>query len=93
MRQWNKNNRNDILIDSRTEQELLDRIEEPSESYVPEWKFDRKNPDIGSVISLIYARQMMDNIDKYNGTLEQFQIGFLNMLGVPCGRRYRPVRW
>lgn len=82
MRQWNKNNRNDILIDSRTEQELLDRIEELSESYVPEWKFDRKNPDIGSVISLIYARQMMDNIDKYNGTLEQFQIGFLNMLGV-----------
>ena len=28
MRQWNKNNRNDILIDSRTEQELLDRIVE-----------------------------------------------------------------
>lgn len=82
MRQWNKNNYNTITIDSRTEQDILQEIKRLSESYVPEWKFDTENPDIGSVISMIYARQMMDNVDKYNDTLEQFRVEFVNMLGV-----------
>ena len=67
MRQWNKNNYNTITIDSRTEQDILQEIKQLAESYVPEWKFDTENPDIGSVISMIYARQMMDNVDKYSG--------------------------
>ena len=74
MRQWNKNNYNTITIDSRTEQDILQEIKRLSESYVPEWKFDTENPDIGSVISMIYARQMMDNVDKYNDALEQFRV-------------------
>ncbi len=82
MRQWNKNNYNTITIDSRTEQDILQEIKRLSESYVPEWKFDTENPDIGSVISMIYARQMMDNVDKYNDALEQFRVEFVNMLGV-----------
>lgn len=82
MRQWNKSNYNTITIDSRTEQDILQEIQKLSEAYVPEWKFDKENPDIGSVISMIYARQMMDNVDKYNDILEQFQVEFVNMLGV-----------
>lgn len=82
MRQWNKNKYNTTTIDSRTEQEILQEIKELSESYVPEWKFDTQNPDIGSVIGMIYARQMMDNVDKYNDALEQFRVEFVNMLGV-----------
>ena len=60
----------------------MQEIKQLSESYVPEWKFDTENPDIGSVISMIYARQMMDNVDKYNDALEQFRVEFVNMLGV-----------
>lgn len=82
MRQWNKKNYNTITIDSRTEQDILQKIKELSESYVPDWKFDTENPDVGSVISMIYARQMMDNVDKYNDILEQFQVEFVNMLSV-----------
>lgn len=82
MRQWNKKNYNTITIDSRTEQDILQEIKELSESYVPDWKFDTENPDVGSVISMLYARQMMDNVDKYNDILEQFQVEFVNMLSV-----------
>lgn len=82
MRQWNKKNYNTITIDSRTEQDILQEIKELSESYVPDWKFDAENPDVGSVISMLYARQMMDNVDKYNDILEQFQVEFVNMLSV-----------
>ena len=39
-------------------EDIENRIEELRKSYTPEWKFDRDNPDAGSVIAQIYAREM-----------------------------------
>lgn len=82
MRQWNRTKLNNYAIDSRTEADILKEIQELAESYVPEWKFDKNNPDIGSVIGIMFARHMMDNLDKYNDILEQYHIDFANMIGV-----------
>ena len=35
--------------------DIENRIEELRKSYAPEWKFDRDNPDAGSVIAQIFA--------------------------------------
>lgn len=82
MKRWTNTKFNNFKIDPRTKEDIKDRIRELSGSYVPEWKFDDKNPDIGSVIGILYANQMMDNIDKYNGILERYHIDFANMLGL-----------
>ena len=43
--------------DPRSAEEIRRQIRELAVSYVPEWKFSEENPDIGSIIGLIYARQ------------------------------------
>lgn len=67
-------------IDSRTEKDIEDRIEELAKSYVPEWNYDRKDPDIGSAIARIFALQMKENIDLENSMIEKYHARFINML-------------
>ena len=38
-------------------EEIENRIEKLRQSYAPEWKFDRNNPDAGSVIAQIFGRE------------------------------------
>ena len=78
----NRKNWNESKIDYRSAKEIEDRIEELAISYVPEWHFDRENPDIGSVISKIFAYQMEGNIERYNQVLERYHTEFVNMLGI-----------
>lgn len=78
----NQKNWNEWKIDKRSETDIEDRIEELAGSYVPEWHFDRENPDIGSVIGKIFARQMAGNIGRYNQVLDKYHTEFVNMLGI-----------
>ena len=43
-------------------EDIENRIEELANSYVPEWKFDRTDPDVGSVIAQVFAKQTEENI-------------------------------
>lgn len=78
----NQKNWNELKIDKRSREDIEDRIEELASSYVPEWHFDRENPDIGSVIAKIFAAQMAGNIKRYNQVLERYHTEFVNMLGI-----------
>ena len=83
-------NWNEWKIDKRSREDLENRIEELASSYVPEWHFDRENPDIGSVIAKIFADQMAGNLQRYNQVLEKYHTEFVNMLGIsllPPNRR------
>lgn len=73
---------NKYLIDSRTAKELQGEIAALAASYTPEWSFDIKNPDVGSVIGLIFANQMGENIKKLNLALEKYHTEFVNMLNL-----------
>lgn len=72
----------DYKIDSRNVENIHDKIEALAKSYTPQWKFDVANPDMGSVIALVFANQMMDNVKRYNTLLERFHAEFANMLGI-----------
>lgn len=78
LKKWNERE-----IDKRTGKEIEDRIEELAASYVPEWQFDRENPDMGSVIAKIFAKQMAGNIQRYNQVLDKYHTEFVNMVGLP----------
>ena len=69
-----------MKIDDRNIADIEDKIEELSRSYVPEWHYDREDPDIGSTIARLFAMQMKENIDLENRMLERYHAEFINML-------------
>lgn len=69
-------------IDDGSKEMLYEKISRLAESYTPEWKFDRKNPDAGSVIAMIFANQAYDNIRCFPQVLEKYHTEFVNLYGV-----------
>lgn len=60
--------------------DIENKIEELRKSYAPEWKFDRDNPDAGSVIAQIFARQLEENNRLMSQMPERYHMEFVNML-------------
>ena len=66
MRQWKTISSNEYVIDDSSREDILQRIRELSVSYTPEWQFDVENPDMGSVLALLFTDQMQDNLKHFN---------------------------
>ena len=60
--------------------EIENRIEKLAASYVPEWRFNRSDPDIGSVIAQIFAKQTEENYRLMSMMPERYHLEFVNML-------------
>lgn len=82
MRQCKKISDDDYSIDSRKKKDILDKIRELAASYTPEWQFSEQDPDIGSVLALLFADQMQENIRRYNLTIRKAQVELVNLLGL-----------
>lgn len=78
----------ELTLDHRTQKELCARVEELAASYTPEWRFDRRDPDIGSALALIFAGQMADNIRRLNQLPEKYHTEFANLLGMTLKPAY-----
>lgn len=76
------NQKNNFKIDSRTLDDIHKQISTLSTSYTPEWIFDTKNPDTGSVIALIFANQLKENIKKVNQVIDKYHTEFVNLLNI-----------
>ncbi|MDC7295056.1 hypothetical protein NXH67_16210 [Butyrivibrio sp. DSM 10294] len=61
-------------------EEIENRIERLAKSYTPEWRFNRYNPDAGSVIAQIFARQLEENNRLMSQMPERYHMEFVNML-------------
>lgn len=73
---------NEYRIDNRTKKDVINQINTLSKSYVPEWKFDEQNPDIGSVVALIFSDQLRGNIERFNGMLDRFHTELVNLMDI-----------
>ena len=73
-------------IDKRTVEDIEDRIEELAKEFTPEWHYSKVNPDIGSTISHIYARQLADNIKNINEVPKIYHAAFVNFLDLTLKR-------
>jgi hypothetical protein len=69
-------------IDDRTRPELYRQITELAASYTPEWIFDPKNPDIGSVIAILFADQLNGSIDRFNQLIGKYRVELVNLMGI-----------
>ena len=82
MRQWKNITSNDYIIENSKREDIIQRIRKLAAAYVPEWQFDEDNPDIGSVIAMLFADEMEENIRRYNTLLERDYVELMNMLGI-----------
>lgn len=72
-----------VLIDKREYEDIVSTISKNAASYTPEWQFSpQDSPDIGTVIGLIYANQVKNNIDKVNQTIDRYHMEFVNLLDI-----------
>ena len=73
---------NEYKMDNSTIEDIKEHIDLLAKSYVPEWNFDKNNPDIGSVIALLYANQIYDNTCHYNKMLDKYHLEMVNLLDI-----------
>ncbi|MDR1952992.1 MAG: hypothetical protein LBQ21_00700 [Clostridiales Family XIII bacterium] len=69
-------------IDSRVKEDLYAQIEEFAASYTPEWVFSPNNPDLGSVIAMLFAEQLEGSIDRFNSVIEKYRVELVNLLNI-----------
>lgn len=56
-------------IDSRDRRDILEQLRALAASYVPEWRWDDRQPDAGAVLAHVYAELMENTISKYNRSM------------------------
>ena len=69
-------------LDSRNVEDIQNQIRELAASYTPEWNFTTNNPDIGSVLALIFANQMGKNVNRFNHMLERYRTELVNLMEI-----------
>lgn len=72
--------RSDRSIHTKTENTIISELKEKAASYVPEWRFDSGNPDIGSALGVIFARMHKDTLDSYGMLGEKLKRDFFRSL-------------
>ena len=72
-------------------EDIRKRIRYLTGSYTPEWRFDEENPDMGSVIAMIYADQTRDNVVRFRQVMDKYRTELINMTGISLTAA-RPAR-
>ncbi len=68
-------------LSSKDSSEILKDIKNLSKQYVPEWRFNEEDPDLGVIFSNIFANMFENTLNRYNMTLYNHYVAFLNLLG------------
>ena len=55
-------------VDKRDAQNIKQQIADLAKQYVPEWRYDTKDPDMGSVLSEIFTVMFENTISNFNRT-------------------------
>ena len=63
-----------------TTEELLEQISQKARAYVPEWRLDWDNPDIGAALARVFAAMQEKTGEKYRRLPEKFRRDFFNCL-------------
>ena len=67
-------------FDRRSREDILRRIATSAQSYTPEWRFDRENPDLGTALALIYAELFSQTLRRFNRVGEKNMAAFLGSM-------------
>ncbi len=53
-------------MEKMSREDIIDYMRKCAKQYVPEWRYDKKQPDVGTALVSIFADMMYDNIKKFN---------------------------
>ena len=68
-------------LDRRDRRDFLQQLRDLASRYVPEWRWDDREPDAGVVLAHIYANMMENTVSRYNRSMYNHYLSFLNLLG------------
>ena len=68
-------------LDRRDRHDILEQLRALASGYVPEWRWDDREPDVGVILAHLYAAMMENTISKYNRSMYNHYLSFLNLLG------------
>lgn len=68
-------------LDRRDRNDILEQLRALAASYVPEWRWDDREPDVGVVLAHLYAAMMENTISRYNRSMYNHSLSLLNLLG------------
>ncbi|HEX2927387.1 MAG TPA: baseplate J/gp47 family protein [Ruminiclostridium sp.] len=68
------------VLDDRNEEDILEQIKKLAPYYVPEWSFDRENPEPGTALSVIFSYMFKETLKRFNQVLDRNHMAFMNML-------------
>ena len=68
-------------IDSRDRHDILEQMRALAAAYVPEWRWDDREPDVGVILARLFADMMENTVSKYNRSMYNHYLAFLNLLG------------
>ncbi len=68
-------------LDRRDRQDILEQLRSLAAGYVPEWRWDDRQPDVGVILAHLYAAMMENTISRYNRSMYNHYLAFLDLLG------------
>jgi hypothetical protein len=69
-------------IDKRRIEDIYRELNEMIPNYVPEWRFNRNDPDPGTALFVIFSEMFQETIDRLNRVPLKNYLAFLNMLEI-----------
>lgn len=85
-----KTEKEQLQLDQRTKEDIIQQMEELAYYYTPEWRFHSLNPDVGSALINLYGDMYMQMIRRYNLIPERDRLIFFEWLGT-CQKAAQPA--
>ena len=63
-----------------TREEIIEYMKTCAKQYVPEWRYDTKNPDAGTALASLFADMMCDTVKRFNLTVAGDMLSFFDEL-------------
>lgn len=67
-------------VEHMTKEDILSEIQKKAQDYVPEWRFSKDNPDIGTALAMVYAHLFSGTQKRFSSLPYKNQISFFNSL-------------
>ena len=68
-------------MERMSKKDIISYIRECAKQYVPEWRYDERQPDAGTALVSIFADMMYDNIKKFNMSVAGDLFSFFDGVG------------
>lgn len=67
-------------LDIRNKKDLMEHMKKLSHGYVPEWRLDEDDPDLGTMLAYIYVDMFEKTLKQWNFVLQKNKIAFFQEL-------------